>query len=78
MHVKVGDKVSVRKDLEVDKRYGSHVFVDGMQKYCGKVMEVESVWNDEYYLKETVQDWAFTGEMLEPIVDPLAEKELEE
>lgn len=71
MKFKIGDKVRVRKDLEVDKSYGSHVFVDCMQKYCGKVMEVESVWNDEYYLKETVQDWAFTDEMLEPIEDPL-------
>ena len=71
MKFKVGNKVRVRKDLEVDKRYGSHVFVDDMQKYRGKVMEVESIWNDEYYLKETVQDWAFTDEMLEPIEDPL-------
>ena len=77
MKFKVGDKVRVRKDLEVDKRYGSHVFVDGMQNYRGKVMEVESIWNDEYYLKETVQDWAFTDEMLEPIEDALVE-ELEE
>ena len=74
MKFKVGNKVRVRKDLEVDKRYGSHVFVDGMQKYRGKVMEVESIWNDEYYLKETVQDWAFTDEMLEPIEDPLVEE----
>ena len=74
MKFKVGDKVRVRKDLEVDKRYGSHVFVDGMQNYRGKVMEVESIWNDEYYLKETVQDWAFTDEMLEPIEDPLVKK----
>ena len=69
---KVGDKVRVREVLEVDKRYGSEFFVDGMEKYRGEVMEIESTI--AYHLKEDDENWSFTDEMLEPIADPLAAK----
>ena len=71
---KVGDKVRVREDLEEDKWYDRQVFVDGMRKHCGKVMEIKEVWNDSYILKEDEEEWAFTDEMLEPIEDPLVKK----
>ena len=38
MKYKVGDKVRVRKDLEVGKRYGSDIFVPDMKKYAGKTI----------------------------------------
>ena len=36
MKYKVGDKVRVRKDLEVGKDYGNHDVVEDMKKYKGK------------------------------------------
>lgn len=77
MKFKVGDKVRVREDLKVDKRYGSEFFVDGMERYRGKAVEIGGTLNIGYYLKEDDENWAFTDEMLEPITDPLAEKVLE-
>lgn len=77
MKFKVGDRVRVREDLEVDKRYGSEFFVVDMKNHCGEVMEIEEVWNAGYILKEDGKDWVFTDEMLEPIEDPLVTKILE-
>ena len=72
MRFKVGDKVRVREDLEVDKRYGREFFVGGMERYRGEVMEIESTIG--YHLKEDDENWSFTDEMLEPIEDPLVNK----
>ena len=79
MRFKVGDKVRVREDLEEDKRYGNEFFVDGMEKYRGEVMEIEieSIRNIVYHLKEDDENWSFTDEMLEPIKDPIITKILE-
>ena len=35
MKYKVGDKVRVSADLEVNKMYGGQDFIDDMVKYCG-------------------------------------------
>ena len=74
---KVGDKVRVREDLEVGKKYGRQVFVDSMKRYRGEVTEVVSAWNDGYHLKEDDENWEWTDEMLEPIEDPIITKILE-
>ncbi len=70
MRFKIGDKVRVREDLEVDKRYGREFFVGGMERYRGEVVEIESTWVIGYHLKEDDENWIFTDEMFEPIEDP--------
>ena len=72
MKFKVGDKVRVRKDLEMDEVYGAQIFVGSMRKYRGKVMEIKEiwVWSAGYILKEAGSTWVFTDEMLEPLEDP--------
>ena len=77
MRFKVGGKVRVRENLIVGKAYGEQEFVEGMEKYRGKVMEVDGDWNTGCHLKGDKENWAFSDEMLEPIEDPLAQKILE-
>ena len=68
MRFKIGDKVRVREDLEVDKRYGREFFVGGMERYRGEVMEIDDTWNSAgYNLKEDDENWLFTDEMFEPV-----------
>lgn len=65
MKYKVGDKVRVRADLDVNKMYGGQDFIDDMVKYCGEVMEIEEVGRNDYTLKEDDENWHFTDEMFE-------------
>ena len=48
MKYKVGDKVKVRSDLRVGKSYGEHIFVHDMFKFMGKIVTIESVWEQGY------------------------------
>ena len=79
MRFKVGDKVRVRKDLEVDEDYGSFTFVKTMEEHMGKVVTIFGI-NPQaiaYDIEEDGGDAYWTDEMLEPIEDPLATKILE-
>ena len=67
MKYKVGDKVKVRKDLEVDKRYGTEEFIEEMEEYKGKIVTIDTVNEDDYYIEEDKQSWSWTEEMLEDI-----------
>lgn len=68
MKYKVGDKVRVRKDLVVDKRYGIDVFTEGMKKYSGKTMTVVNIISTgKYEFKEDNKTWSWTDEMLENV-----------
>lgn len=65
MKYKVGDKVKVRSDLRVGKSYGEHTFVHDMFKFMGKIVTIESVWEQGYRIEEDAYWW--TDEMLEPV-----------
>lgn len=66
---KVGDKVKVREDLVFGKDYGTEIFVDGMEKYKGKITEIENIFENGEYTLVDCDYWAFTDEMLEPVLD---------
>ena len=74
MKYKVGDKVRVRSDLEVGKRYGKHAFVYDMIKYSGKIVTIESVGESDYRIVEGIYSW--TDEMFEPVEEMSAEEAL--
>ena len=63
---KVGDKVKVRKDLEIDRAYGKYLFTSSMQDLVGKVNTITGIHNDAdaYLLNHHDEGW--TDEMLEP------------
>lgn len=72
MKYKVGDKVKVRSDLRVGKSYGEHTFVHDMFKFMGKIVTIESVWEQGYRIEEDIYWW--TDEMLEPVEEMSAEE----
>lgn len=72
MKYKVGDKVKVRSDLRVGKRYGEHTFVHDMFKFMGKIVTIKSVWEQGYRIEEDAYWW--TDEMLEPVEEMSAEE----
>ena len=66
MKFKVGDKVRVKKDLEVGKNYGHYNVVEDMEKYKGKEFIINEVSRSYYRFKN--ENWyCWTDEMLEPI-----------
>lgn len=65
MKYKVGDKVRVRKDLNIDKRYGFLYVTDEMIKE--KTVTIAYVYDGYYGIKEDVFMW--TDEMFEGLVD---------
>ena len=65
MKFKVGDKVRVRKDLNIDKRYGFLYVTDEMIKE--KAVTIAYVYDGYYGIKEDVFMW--TDEMFEGLVD---------
>lgn len=72
MKYKVGDKVKVRSDLRVGKRYGEHTFAHDMFKFMGKIVTIESVWEQSYRIEEDAYWW--TDEMLEPVEEMSTEE----
>ena len=78
MRFKVGDKVKVRKDLEIGILYGNYYFSTSMAKFKGKQFTIIEV-NEEYTYYRTVEDngsWKWTDEMLEPIEEKQDLREL--
>jgi hypothetical protein len=65
---KVGDRVKIRTDLEVDKEYGEDVFVLEMASSRGKILSisrlVEGGYNIEGYSYPS-QNLRFTDEMID-------------
>ena len=70
MRYKVGDKVRVRKDLAVGKNYGGYVFARSMEEFKGKIVTIESVDCDCYFIKEDKFEFKYSwaDEMLEPVI----------
>lgn len=67
MRFKVGDKVRVRKDLIVGKRYGKDnlLFVDDMEKNKGKQFKIIRTSGFGYKLDYSI--YYFNDDMLEPV-----------
>lgn len=73
MKFKVGDKVRVRKDLIVGKDYDFISFVDDMEKFKGKIVEIRKIIvGFGYKIKNSI--YTFTDGMLEP-VEPVFTKQ---
>lgn len=73
MKYNMGDKVRVREDLKIDKKYGNCCFVESMGKLCGKVVEIDKVFAGQgssiwYCIKEDEYKYSWTEEMFEPVI----------
>lgn len=64
MKYKVGDKVRVREDLNIDEKYGFLYVMDEMLK---KVVTIAYVYDDCYKVVE--DDYMWTDGMLEGLVE---------
>lgn len=67
MKYKIGDKVLVRLDLEVGKRYGNNSFVSEMLSLRGKIATINNIMYGFYLLKEDSAEKNWTEEMFLPI-----------
>ena len=61
MKFKVGDKVKVREDLEIDKTYGNYTFINSMSNFAGKIVTIKEIERDSYRIVE--MDCCWTDEM---------------
>lgn len=69
MKHKLGDRVKIRSDLNVDTRYDGVPFREEMQKFCGQYVTINTVFYDEddmsYYIEEDEDSYYWTDEMFE-------------
>ena len=68
MKYKVGDKVRIRRDLEVEERYGDSYFIKNMEQFKRKLVTIINViCADEtfYNIKEDNMNFFWTDEMIE-------------
>lgn len=72
MKYKVGDKVRVRSDLQINRSYGAYTFVSEMSDYKGSVVAISEAYLTCYCIEEDKGIWKWTDEMFEG----LAEEEL--
>lgn len=68
MKYKVGDKVMVRGDLEVGKRYGITMFTSEKAKHKGKILEIFNMLKKDgaYQYRLADSSW-YSPEMLRPV-----------
>ena len=72
MKLKVGDKVTIRKDLVVDKKYKKCRFAEKMVTYKGKQAIITSTNDAVHGYHLDIDDfWWWTDEMFEPTIDNL-------
>lgn len=78
MKFKVGEKVKVKSNLEVGKRYDKDIlFVNGMKQYKGKIVTIRKIYNDRYRIEEDeIDEWFWAEDMLEPLNAKLTKQEL--
>lgn len=69
MKYKVGDKVRVRSDLQINRSYGAYTFVSEMSDYKGSVVAISEVYLTCYCIEEDKGIWKWTDEMLEGLVE---------
>lgn len=77
MKYKVGDKVRVRKDLELGKMYGSNAFCNtftsNMIPVLGKVVTIQSCLNDAYGIENYI--FFLVDDMIEGLVEEASPEE---
>lgn len=66
MKYKVGDKVRVRKDLNLASVYGKCLATSDMLGYRGKVVTIAAVLHDGYRVEEDCETRYWTDKMFEP------------
>lgn len=68
---KVGDKVKIREDLEVDKKYNELFFVKEMEEYKGKIATITRVSpiQHSYEIDIDDSDWCWTDDMLKTCIN---------
>lgn len=71
MRFKVGDKVRVLNDLEVDKMYGSDYVIPEMLEFRGLEATVETVFDQAYHLTVDNHEWYWMDELLEPVEEEM-------
>lgn len=76
MKFKVGDKVRVREDLEIDKMYGNYEFIKEMAHLKGEIITIKEVLKSGYRIEEEYYMW--TDEMLEEVKKEAQEKTFRE
>lgn len=74
---KVGDKVRVRRDLNIGECYSGVVFVKGMNKYKGEIIEIEDIADDDIVFLKDI-NFAWLDEMLEEVKEDKMEKTFRE
>ena len=72
---KVGDKVRIREDLEVDKFYGDCQFIYEMENLKGEIVTIEEVLKRGYLIKEYYYLWS--EEMLEEVKEEFSEDDID-
>lgn len=69
MKYKVGDKVRVRSDLQISRRYGVCMFASGMDHYKGSVVTISKATPTFYRIEEDEGNWTWADKMLEGLAD---------
>ena len=69
MKYKVGDKVRVRRDLQICTYYEAYMFVSGMNDYKGSVVTISKVCPTYYWIEEDERCWIWTDEMFDGLAD---------
>lgn len=70
---KIGDRVKIREDLELNEKYGAHYFVDTMSEMRGLTLTIDEVYDDgTYRVKEIGYNW--TEEMIEGLAEETIDK----
>ena len=65
MKLKVGDKVRIRKDLEVGSYYGNNCVNERMENWVGKKVTVSFIHSNGYFrIEEDDECWCWTPEMV--------------
>lgn len=72
MKYEVGNKVRVKTNLKVDKKYGDYCFTRDMGQYKGQIVTIanayDEYYDEYYYIKEDDEIFAWTDEMFEPAI----------
>lgn len=72
MKFKVGDKVRIRKDLEVNKMYNGLNMHKQKAEFLGQTATVTVFWGHDYSLDVDGGKWSWNDEMLEAFPHPQA------
>ena len=78
MNYKIGDKVTVRKDLESGESYENITFNKRMEKYRGLTGTISDIFGKYYRIKEDKSEWFWVKEMFEPVGELIKIKEWED